>query len=130
MVRTRYLSVDEIIEANRRVLGEIKVKKADSHRILDRKGLEELVVNVEKLDGDAYRKAVFMLVGLIRGHHFASGVRRTAFAVTEVFLQANGNSLNITYEPEVFTGIREHAYSEDEIEDWLKGNGIRRFSRS
>jgi hypothetical protein len=35
-----YPTIDDLIELNRRVLGEIRVKKADRHQVLSRSGLE------------------------------------------------------------------------------------------
>jgi len=42
----RYLTAEEIIEINKRVLSEIKVKRADSHRVASRKKIEDALAEV------------------------------------------------------------------------------------
>ncbi len=103
----RYLTAEEIIEINKRVLKEVNVKRADSHRVASRQKIEHALAEVQKQEGDAYWKAATLLVGLTRAHAFDSGNRRTAYAATKVFLQANGKRLDLEVEPRVLTGIRK-----------------------
>jgi hypothetical protein len=42
------------------------VKRADSHRVANRKKLDSVVDEVRMLDGDAYEKAACLLVGLTK----------------------------------------------------------------
>ena len=129
MSTVRYLTVDEIIEINQKVLKEIRVKKADSHRVASHSKLEDVIGRVQDEEGDIYRKAAVLLILLTRAHAFDSGNRRTAYAAAKLFLEANGKELNIKVEPKVLTGIREGFYETHEVIGWLKGNGIRAFVR-
>jgi len=126
---TQYLNANQLIEINSRVLKEIKVKKADSHRIADRKKLELIVKDVMTLEGDTFEKAACLVVDLTKQHAFDSGNRRTAYAATKLFLEANGEAMKAATDPKVLTGIREGFYRSDEVVEWLRGNGIREFRR-
>jgi death-on-curing family protein len=129
MSTVRYLTVNEMIEVNQKVLIEIRVKKADSHRVASHTKLEDVISSVQGAKGDVYRKAAALLIQLIKAHAFDSGNRRTAYAAAKLFLEANGKELNIKVEPNVLTGIREGFYETHEVVEWLKGNGIRAFVR-
>jgi death-on-curing family protein len=130
LVRMRYLTAVQLAETNRTVLKEIKVKKADSYRVLSRSALDEIVEKMETEGSDVYEKAAILLVDLTRRHPFASAVRRTAYAAAKLFLEANGEQIHVKYEPKVLQGVRERFYSGDEIVNWLKGNEIRKFVRA
>ena len=129
MVRIVYPSADELVETNERVLEQIRVKRADHHAVLSRKHLEEALEKTRNEDGDIYDKAAVLLIELIRGHAFASGVRRTAYAATISFLKINSETPSTSHDPKVLTGIRERFYRKDEVKSWLKGNAVRPFSR-
>jgi prophage maintenance system killer protein len=108
------------------VLAEIPVKKADSHRVLSRAKLELILHNARKTNDDIYNPATELLVGIVKGHPFASGVRRTAVTVTSAFFKMNGADAEVPHDPEVLKGIREGFYNKDEVKEWLKGHGIRK----
>ena len=129
MSETRYLTVDEVVAVNKGVLKEIRVKKADSHRVASRQKIEDALKKVQAEEGDTFQKAAVLLIELTKAHAFDSGNRRTAYAAAKLFLEANGEGLNIEVEPKVLTGIREGFYETLEIAEWLKGNGIRTFLR-
>ncbi len=129
MSDVNYPSIDELIELNRRVLGEIRVKKADRHRVLSRRGLEGLMGLVEEQAGDVYEKATTLLIGLVRTHPFASGNRRTAYLATMSFLEMNGETTTVVHDPRLLQGIHEEFYTRDEIKAWLKGHEIKGFER-
>lgn len=129
MPEARYLTVDEVIEVNQNVLKEIRVKRADSHRVASRNKLQDVIKSVQEDDGDIYSKAATLLIQLTRAHAFDSGNRRTAYAAAKLFLEANGKELSIEVEPKVLTGIREGFYETREVVEWLKGNGVRAFVR-
>jgi len=124
-----YPSIDELVETNRRVLREIRVKKADQHKILSRKALEIALAKARAEKGDIYDKAAVLLIELVRGHAFASGVRRTAYSATISFLKTNGENPAVPHDPKVLTGIREGFYTKQEVKSWLRGNAIRPFKR-
>jgi prophage maintenance system killer protein len=129
MSKIEYLSTSQLIEINERVLKEIKVKRADSHRVANRTKLDSILDEVRELEGDAYDKASRLMIGLTREHVFDSGNRRTAYTATKLFLEANGATLDAEPDPRVLTGIREGFYRMEEVVEWLKGNGIREFQR-
>ena len=129
MSEVRYLTTDEIVDINKNVLKEIKVKKADSHRVASRKKIEDVLGKVQAEEGDAYWKAAVLLIQLTKAHAFDSGNRRTAYAAAKLFLEANQKTLDIEVEPRVLTGIREGFYQTNEVVEWLKGHGIRAFVR-
>jgi prophage maintenance system killer protein len=126
MARYRFPTADEIIELNKRVLMEIPAKKADSHKVLSRAKLQAILDDAEKADDDVYNPATELLFGIIKGHPFASGVRRTAVTLTSVFLKMNGAETEVPHDPEVIKGIREGFYNKSEVKEWLKGHGIRK----
>lgn len=130
MSRTAYLTVQQLVEINKTVLREIKVKKADSHKILNRAALEEIVKKIKTQGSDTHEKAVILLIELTRRHPFASGVRRTAYAAARLFLEANGQVVHVKYDPNVMQGVREGFYAKEEVMNWLKGNEIREFKRA
>ncbi|HYW83306.1 MAG TPA: Fic family protein [Spirochaetia bacterium] len=129
MARVIYPSADELIETNQRVLEQIQAKRADRHAVLSRKKLEDAIDKAKSEEGDLYDKASVLLIELVTGHAFASGVRRTAYAVTISFLRVNGERPSVSHDPKVLTGIRERFYTKAEVKAWLKGNAIRSFTR-
>jgi len=129
VAETIYPSVGELIETNRRMLKEIRAKRADQHRVVSLPKLEQAIQKAKDEKGDVYRKAAVLLIELVRGHAFASGVRRTAYAATIAFLKTNGEFPRVTHDPRILTGIRERFYTLDEVENWLRGNEVRPFAR-
>lgn len=129
MSETKYLTIDELRDVNRAVLKAIRVKKADQPGIRNLGNLRSTLKSVRETAGDIYDKAATMLEGLVRLHPFESGNRRTAYAATRIFLEANGEKVNVIYDAGVLMGVRESFYQRDEIKSWLKGNAIRRFER-
>jgi death-on-curing family protein len=129
MSETRYLTADEVVDINKSVLKEIRVKKADSHRVASGQKIEDALAKVQSEEGDTYWKAAVLLIQLTKAHAFDSGNRRTAYAAAKLFLEANGKTLDIGVEPGVLTGIREGFYQTQEVVEWLKGHGIRSFVR-
>ena len=132
MGKIQYPTPSEIIELNKILLKEIKVKKADKPELLSYKALTKCIEACQSLEGDMYDKATCLLKNLVQKHPFASGNRRTAFAATERFLSNNGAKLNITdakFHVQTFKGIREGYYSDEEIKNWLKTGEIREFKR-
>jgi len=75
---TSYLTARQLSEVIKTVLREIRVKKADSHKVLNSVALDEIVYRVKTEGSDIHEKASILLIELTRRHPFASGVRRTA----------------------------------------------------
>lgn len=124
-----YLTVEHLIEINKEVLKEVKVKKADSFKVLSLLKLRRLTEDVEAANGDLYDKAVVLLKGLIQYHPFASGNRRASVVAVLEFLKRNGEEIKLSLNPKVLQGIRESYYTDKEIKDWLIGGDIRDFKR-
>ena len=109
-----YPTAEDIINYNRYVLEKIKVKKADAPKILSELKLRDIILKCKNLKGDIYDKAVALLEGLVKGHVFASGNRRTALFITIKFLldnKAKSMIKNDAKYAKVLTGIREGFYS-------------------
>ncbi|MFA6328572.1 MAG: type II toxin-antitoxin system death-on-curing family toxin [Candidatus Micrarchaeia archaeon] len=128
-----YPSVERIVEFNFLVLTLIKVKKADSHRVLSYPKIMEAVEECQNAEGDIYKKAAALLEALVKKHAFASGNRRTAFIAAKSFVLSNGGKFKIVDDPNyarVMQGVREDYYSNEEIMEWIKHGKIREFKRS
>ena len=78
MKETRYPTLDELVEANRAVLREIRVRKADSARMSSSASLRSIISRAMQTEGDVYKTATSLLTDLVRMPPFASGNRRTA----------------------------------------------------
>ncbi len=128
---TLYPSTEDIISVNEEVLKEIKVRKADAHKVLSRVKIDKVLESVKCSKGDLYDKAAVMLKDLIQAHPFASGNRRTAFVVVQNFLLYNSEKpkVNKDSNARIMQGIREGYYTHDEIKNWLEGGDIREFKR-
>ena len=124
-----YLTEDQLIELNKEVLKEIRVKKGDIHKVLSREKITAVTIDCRQDPGDIYDKASTLLIGMVKAHSFDSANRRTAIAATILFLKANGEELKLKHDEKVLTGIREGFYTKSEVKDWLRGNAIRPFHR-
>ena len=132
MVEINYPTVEHIIEFNHLALALVRVKKADKPAVLSKPKLHEIVEECQNAPSDVYDKAVVLLTGIIKKHPFASGNRRTAFAVAMEFLLVNSASTPLLVKQKsekVLLGIRESYYSNEEISEWLKTGEIRAFKR-
>jgi prophage maintenance system killer protein len=121
---------EKIIEFNELILSVIKVKKADSPKLLSYNKLLEIIDECVENKGDVYDKAVILMKGIIKKHAFASGNRRTAFITTKHFVINNNGKFNIEDNPSnanAMQGIREDYYSHDELKEWIKNGKIREF---
>ena len=132
MKRIKYPKLKEIIEYNKFILKEIKVKKSDKPKVLSLLKIRDSIQNCKKFKGDIYNKATCLLENLIQKHPFASGNRRTSLFTTLVFLKDNNVTPKVKNEPKsakVLIGIREGFYNSLEINNWLENGKIRKFKR-
>ena len=128
----KYPTVDLLVLANKRVIEETKVTKAEKHGLLtNKKVLEGIISEMKGAKGDIFDKAAVLLVGLIQKHPFESGNRRTAFLETINFLEVNKVKINIDKGKllNVLQGIRERFYTLDEISIWLRTGEVHEFKR-
>lgn len=116
MPNIKYLTLEELVKANKQVLKEITVRKADRHEVSSKAGLQQILEGVENLTGDIYDKAALLLSDLVRKHCFVSANKRTAYAATRLFLEANSVEMRDLQEPRILIGVREGFYNTDEIQ--------------
>ncbi len=131
-VMVTYPAVDKIVEFNSLALNVIRVKKADSAKVLSRGKISGVLDSCKKTKGTPHDKAVVLLKGRVQGHPFASGNRRTAFIAMKYFLVMDKGRLCIADDPKnarVMPGIREGYCSDKEIKEWIKNGKIREFKR-
>ena len=127
MKKIKYPTTDELVEINKLVLIEIKVKKADKPELLSYSALKNCIENCENTEGDVYAKASILLKSLVLKHPFASGNRRTALVATKKFLLDNNvesKLKNDEEEAKVLKKIRYGEYKDEEIKEWLKTGKI------
>ena len=125
MPKITYPTVEEVIEANKRVLSIYRAKKGDKHELLGtRFKIQEILDRAKRKKGDIYSKSAVLLQDLTKSHVFASGNRRTAYFVTASFVHKNTRNLlikeNIKENLELFKKIRYNQISEEELIKWLK----------
>lgn len=122
----QYPSVDEIIEANKKILAEIQVKKKDKHEILGIGKISAVIATCQENEGDIYDQTACLIKGLTKAHAFGSGNRRTAYLVGEIFLVKNGEKLKDRDPEEVIDmlkKVREGRISDTDFKKWLEGVG-------
>ena len=122
MIKIKYPKVEDIIKANKKVLEVHKATKADSHKLLSsRYSIQKVINKAKRIKGDIYAKARILLVGINRGHFFASGNKRTAYFVVNNFLYQNKEySLSEKKEKRRFMlKVRSGNARDGEIEKWL-----------
>ena len=85
LVETFYPVIGEIININK-VIG--------SNGATVNKGNLAFTLDKAKNAKTLMKKAVTLLVGIIEGHPFVDGNKRTAFVKMELFLQMNGKELD------------------------------------
>ncbi len=127
-----YPSVEKVEEYNLLALALIKVKKADSHKVLSSHKIQIAIKESAAAEGDVYAKAAVLIRALARAHAFASGNRRTAFITAKSFVLSNKGQFRIADDPhyaKVMRGIREDYYTLDEIREWIQHGKIREFKR-
>ena len=127
--KIKYLTNEEVVAVNKEALAKIKVKKADSFKVLSAMKIRGVLERVEVESGDFYDKAVVLIQGFVQEHPFASGNRRTAILVAIRFLKMNKHEPLIKEDAKILQSIRENYYTHDEIKEWLKGGDMREFKR-
>ncbi len=131
-MKLHYPSAEQIVEFNKMVLVLVKVRKADTPKVLSYQKVLDSLEECKRKEGDIYDKTVVLLTAIIQKHPFASGNRRTAFVVIADFLSHNNAPLGISNEPyqaKVLQGIREGFYTSKEIKEWIKYGKIKQFKR-
>lgn len=67
------------------------------------------------------KKAAFLLYNVVIVHPFLNGNKRTAFGLTEAFLESNGHRITakVAESYEFLIGVASGRVSEAEVEDWI-----------
>lgn len=125
----RYPEEDEIIVTNKEVLEYTKGRRVEVYGVRNREAITETLRKVRELQGDIFDKAVELPVGLIKTHPFEYGNRRTAFAVTSLFLSLNGRQPPDLPNEKILTWMRKNLYTREEIKQWLMGYRIKEFGK-
>ena len=132
MKRIKYLTSRYIIKINKFVIENIKVKKADVHKVLSYSKIDKIVEGTKRKKGNVYDKAVYLMRNLVKYHPFSAGNRRTAYASVGKFLDKNRKPFKVENHNKysrTLTGIREDYYTHKEIKDWFKNGKIKKFVR-
>ena len=119
----RFLSVDDIIELH----GDIIAQTGGEAGILNRGNLEFVVEFVRGqisslgLD-DPFQCTAYIVRGIIGGHPFVDGNKRTGLEAADIFLNNNGFLFNVTTEEGVQFSFRVARGEMDlqAIRNWLE----------
>jgi len=87
---------------------------------------QEMIKQVQDVDGDIYKKAALMLVMLTRSRIWSDGQKRTAYITTKTFVEKNDGMLDEDDLIIVDKFLRNltFKYSHDQVEKWIR-NGQR-----
>ncbi len=120
MQEVTYLTFDEIIEIH-----DIIIKEFGGEEGISNKSNLEFTLSKMRISKDIFRKAVILLIGIIEGHVFVDGNKRTGLEAVRVFLKENNISFrikDINTGGEFINSISEGKKSFDEVLKWLKEN--------
>ncbi len=118
---TKFPTVRQIVEINRRILEEIRVDKRDRHVVWSEEAIHDALSESRRAQGDIYDKAAVLVMELVKRHPFKSGNRRTAVAAASYFLSENGHPPVTGGDPKILAGIRLGIYNRAQVKAWLKG---------
>lgn len=110
-----YPTIEEIVEIN---------KKAGSNGAMVNSSNLEFTLAKAKNAKTVMKKAIVLLIGIIEGHPFVDGNKRTAFVTMELFLKMNGKEIDYSKGDEylmerVLYDIAEKRISEESLEKML-----------
>lgn len=122
VMKIKYPSVDDVVEANRKAIELLRVTKAERHELIkSRKAIELAIDTAKKYEGSLKSKAAVLLNEINIGHFFGSANKRTSFIVAADFLLANEGVIPLKKKEDVrfLIDIREGKKTIEEIERWL-----------
>ncbi len=114
-----YLTTDEIVEIHNKIIEE-----TGGHSGVLSLGNLDFLVSQSEIPKDLYRAIEILFYGILTGHPFVDGNKRTAFECLDVFLRLNGKSLIATKE-DLWKALHEISEGKLDAEKsiaWLKKN--------
>lgn len=115
---TKYLTTKQIIDLNQKIIKEFG---GGSIGILN-KGNLDFIVSQMRVPKDIYRKAAYLMRGIIEGHVFLSANKRTGIESAKLFLRKNGKYLILSEDDTRDMSLRlaRGDMSLNEVTEWLK----------
>ena len=86
--RLWYPKTTDIIAMNKLMVNKFRATKAEQHKVISRRHIDQVLKSVKRLKGSPQEKAV-ELVTKLQYHPFASANRRTAYYAMNEFLWRN-----------------------------------------
>ena len=101
--------------------------------LINRGELEHIVSRIEyeidpsKQDEDIFWKSALIFRGIVSGHPFTDGNKRTGWEVTDIFLRNNGWKLKVgPYEAEDFIiSVAMKPTELDIVQGWIQENTVK-----
>ncbi len=114
-----YLTIEEIIEAHEEI-----IKATGGHSGILSFGNLDFLVSQSRIPKDIFRSAAVLFFGILTGHPFVDGNKRTATAILETFLSKNNKELTATDSEiwDVVHKISEGNLNFDGTLMWVKKN--------
>ncbi|WNN42781.1 type II toxin-antitoxin system death-on-curing family toxin [Winslowiella toletana] len=119
-----YLSIDDLITINRRLIEEQTpdepISVLNPSNLASSQARPSMVKYYQQTD-DMFVLAASLIESLIQNHPFANANKRTAMMAGAIFLLLNGYELTAPGEEivEMAVGIACKEYSSEEVESWL-----------
>jgi len=126
---TEYLTVDEVL-----VLHEYAIRRyggsygvASVERLESALNMPKQTMFGEELYPDIFTKAAILVYLLVQNHPFVDGNKRTALYTMLRFLEANGFTVTVTSNDELYQftiDIATSALDKEQIEEWLRTHTV------
>ena len=114
-----YLTTKEIIEAHREI-----IKETGGHSGILSYGNLDFLVSQSKIPKDVERAAAILFFGILTGHPFVDGNKRSAYACLKALLRLNGKKFNVKESEKwkVLHEVSEGKFSLEKVASWIKKN--------
>ncbi len=114
-----YLTIEEIKEGHEEI-----IKETGGHSGILSFGNLDFLVSQSKIPKEIERAAAVLFFGILTGHPFVDGNKRTAVAVLEALLRKNNKKL-LADEKEIWKIVHEVSegkFAFEEVVIWIKKN--------
>jgi death-on-curing protein len=126
----RYLSLDRVLEIQRRMIDEI----GGSHGIRDLNAVDSAVAQPQQtmFGDDLYptlpEKAAALGYSLIANHGFVDGNKRVGYSAMDAFLRANGYQISGTMQEKeaVVLAVASGEMPREELTEWIRAHTVPR----